>query len=361
MIEWIGRGVLDPLGSQNKCNTCYGVVAMGQCYCQLSLEERIEIYRLHAAGESMRMIARSLKRDVSTISREVARNGLATKVWPGGYAPARAQKLAERRRRWDGRFKLARQPDLQDLVKDRLAMGHSPEQIAGRLTLEHGHTVISHESIYRFAYHRSAQKDYWHRLLPHGKYRRGHLGKRGGSAASAIKFRRSISERAVDVSDRATAGHWEADFMLFAKYGQGLLIAHERQSRYTMLDNPPDRKAERTSERLAKLLEPIPPPLRKTLTIDNGTEFALHYRLTEQLALQTYFCDPHSPWQKGGVENAIGRLRRWLPRKTDLKSLSRRELVNIIQTYNETPRKCLDFKTPAEAFSLLKSTVALQM
>ena len=157
---------------------------MGQCYCQLSLEERIEIYRLHAAGESMHMIARSLKRNVSTISREIDRNGLATKVWPGGYAPARAQKLAERRRHWDGRFKLARQPDLQDLVKDRLAMGHSPEQIAGRLALEHGHTVISHESIYRFAYHRSAQKDYWHRLLPRRKFRRGRLSKRGGSAAS---------------------------------------------------------------------------------------------------------------------------------------------------------------------------------
>jgi IS30 family transposase len=206
MIQPRSRGVLDPLGSQNKCNTCYGVVAMGQCYGQLSLEERIEIYRLRAAGESMRMIARSLKRDVSTISRELARNGLATKVWPGGYAPARAQKLAERRRRWDGRFKLARQPDLQNLVKDRLAMGHSPEQIAGRLTREHGHIVISHESIYRFAYHRSAQKDYWHRLLPHGKYRRGRLRKRGGSAASAIKFRRSISERAIDVADRATPG-----------------------------------------------------------------------------------------------------------------------------------------------------------
>jgi IS30 family transposase len=280
---------------------------MGQCYCQLSLEERIEIYRLHAAGKSMQMIARSFKRHVSTISREIHRNGLATKVWPGGYAPSRAQKLAERRRRWDGRFKLARQPDLQDLVKDRLAMGHSPEQIAGRLALEHGHTVISYESIYRFAYHRSAQKDYWHRLLPRRKSRRGRLGKRGGSAASAIKFRRSISERAVDVVDRATPGHWEADFMLFAKYGQGLLIAHERQSRYIILDNPPDRKAERTATRLAKLLKPIPPPLRKTLIIDNGTEFALHYRLTEQLALQTYFCDPHSPWQKGGVENAIGR------------------------------------------------------
>jgi len=169
------QNFLQHLGSQDKCNTCYGVVAMGQCYCQLSLEERIEIYRLRAAGESMQMIARTLQRHVSTISREIARNGLATKVWSGGYAPARAQKLAERRRRWDGRFKLARQPDLQDLVKDRLAMGHSPEQIAGRLTLEHGHTVISYESIYRFVYHRSAQKDYWHRLLPRRKSRRGRV------------------------------------------------------------------------------------------------------------------------------------------------------------------------------------------
>jgi transposase, IS30 family len=333
---------------------------MGQKYCQLSLDERIEIYRLHAGGESMQQIARQLERHVSTVSRELSRNSLATKAWRGGYAPARAHKLAERRRRWDGRFKLARQPDLQDLVRDRLAMGHSPEQIAGRLTLEHGHTVISHESIYRFAYHRSAQKDYWHRLLPQHKSRRGRLGKRGGSAASAIKFRRPISERAVEVADRATPGHWEADFMLFAKYGQGLLVAHERHSRYTILDNPPDRKAERTARRLAILLKSIPPSLRKTLTIDNGTEFALHYQLTEQLALQTYFCDPHSPWQKGGVENAIGRIRRRLPRKTNLADLSKRQIASIVQAYNETPRKCLDFKTPAEAFALLKSTVALQ-
>jgi IS30 family transposase len=332
---------------------------MGQCYGQLSLDERIEIYRLRAAGASMQMIGRRLDRHVSTISREIRRNSLATKVWSGGYAPARAQKLAERRRRWDGRFKLARQPDLQDLVKDRLAMGHSPEQIAGRLTLEHGHTVISHESIYRFIYHRSAQKDYWHRLLPRRKLLRGRRGRRGGSPASFIKQRRSISERAVEAVDRATPGHWEADFMLFARYGQGLLVAHERQSR-TILDHPPDRKAERTARRLASLLKPIPQPLRKTLTIDNGTEFALHYQLTEQLALQTYFCDPHSPWQKGGVENAIGRLRRRLPRKTNLADLSTRQIARIVQAYNDTPRKCLDFKTPAEAFSLLKSTVALQ-
>jgi len=333
---------------------------MGQCYGQLSLEERVEIYRLRAGGDSMQKIARYLGRHVSTISRELSRNSTPTKAWAGGYEPVRAQKLAERRRRWDGRFKLARQPDLQNLVKDRLAMGHSPEQIAGRLALEHGHTVISHESIYRFAYHRSAQKDYWHRFLPYRKSRRGRLHRGGSSPASAIKFRRSIDERNVEVLDRSTPGHWEADFMLFAKYGQGLLVTHERQSRYTILDHPADRKAERTAEHLAKLLASIPPSLRKTLTVDNGTEFALHYRLTEQLALQTYFCDPHSPWQKGGIENAIGRLRRRLPRKTNLADLHSDQLAGTVQAYNNTPRKCLGFKTPAEAFSLLKSNVALQ-
>jgi len=326
----------------------------------LGLEERIEIYRRRRGGDSLLEIARRLGRHVSTISRELKRNSLATKAWSNGYCPVRAQQLTERRRRWDGRFKLARQPDLQNLVKDRLAMGHSPEQIAGRLTLEHGHTVISHESIYRFIYHRSAQKDYWHRLLPCRKFRRGRLRKRGGSAASAIKFRRSISERAVEASDRTTPGHWEADFMLFAKYGDNLLVAHERQSRFTILDHPPDRKAERTAKRLTELLEPIPPPLRKTLTFDCGTEFALHYLLADQLNLQTYFCDPHSPWQKGGVENAIGRLRRALPRKAQLANLSIHQIKAIARAYNDTPRKCLDFKTPAEAFSLLKSTVALQ-
>lgn len=293
---------------------------MGQNYGHLTLEERIEIYRLHAAGESKRSIGRALKRSASTISREIRRNSLRTRAWSGGYCAARAQKLAERRRRWDGRFKLARQPDLRHLVKDRLAMGHSPEQIAGRLALEHAHTVISHESIYRFIYHRSAQKDYWHRLLPRQKSRRGRLGKRGGSAASAIKFRRPIGERAAEAASRTTPGHWEADFMLFARYGQGLLVAHERQSRFTLLDHPPDRKAARTARRLKALLGALPAPLRKSLTLDNGTEFALHYRLNGQLAIQTYFCDPHAPWQKGGVENAIGRIRRRLHEKQTSQS-----------------------------------------
>jgi IS30 family transposase len=286
------------------------------------------------------------------------RNSQPTKVWTGGYEPVRAQRLAERRRRWDGRFKLARQPDLRDCVGNSLAMGHSPEQIAGRLALEHGRVIISHESIYRFIYHRAAQKDCWHRLLPRRKRRRGHSP--GRSPASLIKQRRSITERCAEVEDRKVPGHWEADFMLFARCGQGLLVLHERQTRFNIVQRPVDRKAVLTARTIARQLGKLPQAIRKTISFDNGNEFAEHHRLHQTLGVQTFFCDPHSPWQKGGVENSIGRLRRSLPRKTDLKLITAAALKRHVQRLNDTPRKCLDFNTPAEAFSKLKSIVALQ-
>jgi len=329
---------------------------MGTKYEQLSLEERVEIYRLHAGGKSLGSIGRTLGRSKGTISRELKRNARPTSGWRGGYDPVRADKVAKVRRKRDKRFKLALQPDLRDQVKDSLAMGMSPEQIAGRLKLEHGHTIISHESIYRYIYHRTANKDYWHRLLPRRKSRRGKLGVRGGSPASFIQNRCSITERPEEADLRQTPGHWEADYMLFSTPGQSILVLHERQSRYTLITRPPDRKAGNTAQHLAKLLDPIPSALRKSLTFDNGTEFALHYKL----GIDTFFCDPHSPWQKGGVENAIGRLRRALPRKTNIDLIDADHLQNTVQAFNNTPRKCLDFKTPNEAFSALQSTVALQ-
>lgn len=163
-------------------------------------------------------------------------------------------------------------------------------------------------------------------------------------------MRRSIDERPADAADRKTQGHWEADYMLFARYGHNILVAHERALRLTLLACPPDRKAQRTAQALAGLIGPWPKAMRSTLTMDNGTEFAEHHRLAEQIGIHTFFCDPHAPWQKGGIENAIGRLRRYLPRHTDLETLSPNELVAIASPYNNTPRKCLDFLTPAEAY-----------
>jgi IS30 family transposase len=288
------------------------------------------------------------------------RNSKPTKQWSGPYEAERAHRLALRRRRWDPRFKLARQPDLRHLVRDGLAMGRSPEQIAGRLALEHGRTIISHESIYRFVYHRSAQKDYWHRLLPRAKSRRGRLGRRGGSPASFIKARIPLSQRPDHANDRNTPGHWEADLMAFSKYGQYVLCTHERSSRLLSLERLPNKTAAAVRKRLLKRFRKLPAALRLSLSFDNGTEFAEHYRLNRRpLKLPTFFCDPHAPWQKGGIENAIGRMRRTLPRKSDLAAIHPKLLDAIIKRYNTTPRKCLAFKTPQEVFSEIKR-VALQ-
>ena len=333
---------------------------MGKTYGQLSLEERIEMYRLHAGGTSQGKIAISMGRSGSTISRELRRNSFSAHSKSGGYQPLRAHGLAQYRRRRQRRFKLSRQPDLRERVGKDLAMGHSPEQIAGRLALENGSALISHESIYRYIYYRSAQKDYWHRLLPRHKLRRGRRGRKGVSPVSFIKLRRSITERPAEALDRMTPGHWEADFMLFSKYGQNLLVLHERQTRFTILDHPVDRKAVLTAQTITRRLITLPKAMRKTISFDNGTEFAEHHRLHQTLGVQTFFCDPHSPWQKGGVENSIGRLRRALPRKTNLQGLDPIALENHVHRLNNTPRKCLDFKTPHEAFSKLISTVALQ-
>lgn len=319
---------------------------MGQRYEQLALEERCTIARLRAAGQTLRQIAATLDRAPSTVARELKRNGRTQ----ANYAPAYADQQA-RSRRWRG-SRLARQPTLQAVVLERLARGWSPAQVAGRLKREKGRTVISHESIYRFIESQIRRtKDYrWRHYLPRGKSKRGWRGRRGGSAAQFIQARVSIAQRPAHIATRRQPGHWEADLMLFATYGQAVLVAHERHSRLLVLTRQPNKEAAPVATHLLALFRPLPAALRQTLTCDNGTEFALHHRL-HALPMQTFFCDPHAPWQKGGIENAIGRLRRGLPRKTDLATLADQRLTTLVALYNHTPRKCLAFQTPAEVFT----------
>lgn len=323
---------------------------MGECYDQLSQAERKAICRLRAGGRSHNQIAAALGRSASTIVREIRRNSRPTKAWAGGYDGERAQMLTDRRRRRGRGHKLARQPALRTLVRNRLAMGWSPSQIAGRLAREQGRTVISHESIYRFVYFRTAQKDYWHRLLPRAKHRRGRPGRKGGSPVEHIKHRVPLSHRPAHVDNRAQPGHWEADLMLFRRAGQAVLVTHERHSRFTVITRQANKAAKTVLDSLLARFRGLPKPMRRSITFDNGTEFALHYELKNQLALQTFFCEPHSPWQKGGVENAIGRMRRPLPRRSDLATIDQATLDRLAHRYNNTPRKCLAFQTPAEVF-----------
>jgi transposase, IS30 family len=332
---------------------------MGTSYNHLSVDERIEIARLRADGYSFEDIGERLGRHASSISREVKRNSQPTKQYAGGYAPLRAHELSLRRRRWNARYKLVREPALRTYVGERLAMGYSPEQISGRLARDHRTRdcpaelvglSISHESIYRFIYYRSAQKDYWHRLLPRAKWRRGRFKRTRPSPSELIPGRVAISEREASANTRHTFGHWEGDLMLFSTYGQALLVAHERTSRICFYRKQPDKQALNVFHALQQLFAPLPALARRSITFDNGTEFSLHQRLNLELNMATYFCDTYSPWQKGGVENAIGRARRDIPRQTDLANLSQDQLDRIARKHNHTPRKCLDYQTPAEVF-----------
>ena len=333
---------------------------MGTQYDQLCQPERMCISRLYREGCSYRQIAAMLNRAPSSISREIRRNSQPSRFWPAGrYDAQRASELTRRRRRRGRGHKLARQPALRDQVRERLAMGWSPEQIAGRLALEHRRTIISHESIYRFVYFRTAQKDYWNRLLPRRKHRRGRPGRKGGSSVHFIANRVPISKRGKRANNRSQPGHWEADLMLFSRYGQAIVALHERRSRLTRLRRQPSKAARPVLASLRQMLRPLPNKLRRSLTLDNGTEFALHHQLASHCKLKTFFCDPHSPWQKGGIENAIGRLRRPLPRKSDLATIPQEQLNAFANRYNNTPRKCLGFRTPIEVFRSFNRHVAL--
>ncbi len=245
-----------------------------------------------------------------------------------------------------------RNPALRDSVLSRLQQGWSPEQVAERLAREAGRRVICHETIYRFIYAQVARKkDYsWRQYLPRGKSKRGRQGRKRKGPVAYIHLRRPLSERPREAKDRLTPGHWDADLMLFGNRGQSLMVLHERHSRLLLAAPQSSKAAGPIASSMFRMLADFPAEWRRTVTFDNGTEFAQHYKLHE-LGVETFFCDTRSPWQKGGAENSIGRMRRFLPGDTDLAALPADELIRLLQAHNNTPRKCLGYQTPAELFS----------
>ena len=342
---------------------------MGYEYSQLGFDERVLIGHLHADGLSNRKIARRLGRSASTVGRELLRGVMPRQ----SYDPAQADLRAKQRRRAFCRLKMVRQPDLQDYVWQRLAMGQSPEQISGRLTRDATSMQISHESIYRFIYARHAHKmthrhhqsplPNWKQLLPQARTKRGKRRKGGGPTMNSFVDYISIDQRPAAINARSTPGHWEADLMAFRQNSQFILVAHERLSRRAFIHRQPNKTARAIHETLTKILRKLPKNMRQTITYDNGPEFALHHKINADLGTQSYFCHIRSPWEKGGVENTIGRLRRHLPRPTDVKAMTQKNINAIVDAYNNTPRKCLGYLTPNEVFDTLcqNQTVALQM
>ncbi len=312
------------------------------CYRHLTRDDREEIAALRAAGHSMRAVAAAVGKAPSSISRELKRNALdsgryAAHVADGAYM-ARRQRLAL----------LERDKRLAGFVRDRLTEGWSPQQISGWLQsgAELGLRAIAMETIYAFLY-RAGQKaeQLWRFLARRHKRRRKPAARR---SRDTIKDRVSIHERPENVNDRSEIGHWEGDLVICQRT-RPVLVLHERKTRLTLAARLTGKGAAETASVIMAIFRRLDPVLRQSITFDNDTAFARHTLLREALKMATWFCDAYASWQKGGIENANGRLRRWLPRQTNLDELSDEDLQEIVMTYNLTPRKCLGYITPIQA------------
>ena len=327
---------------------------MGRRYAQLSLAERRTIYRMLGDGRSVIEVAERLGRHHSTIYRERARNAWREdddgmiETGTDGYWPVTAHGLAAARRQRLG--KLYRDEALRSVVVDGLQRSWSPEQIAGRLRLDGRRARVSHETIYGFVYSPAGRSLDLYRCLESGRRQRRQRFVRKPRGVP-LAPENLIANRPLDVSGRAVPGHWEADLMIFRReHGKANLTSLvERTTRFAFLARNASRHSGPVMDQIASHLGPLPAALRRSVTFDRGTEFAAHGSLNTATGADTYFCDPAAPHQKGTVENTNRRVRRFLPRETDLASLTDRQIRSVAHRLNATPRKCLGYRTPAEA------------
>ncbi len=237
-------------------------------------------------------------------------------------------------------------------ITERLEAGWSPQQIAGRLRREaDGGPTVCHETIYRHIYGPEGQRDGLYRLLPRARRRRGSRHGRKPRSAS-IPRERWIENRPVEVQNRESFGHWEADLLIFRKEVSKANVTSlvERKSRFTFLLPNEDKRSAAVLAGITEALRGLPEDARRTVTFERGSEFAGYAALDRDLAVEAYVCNPHSPWQKGGVENLNGRARRFLPRESPPEALARARLRRFAGRLNDTPRRCLGYRTPREVF-----------
>jgi len=314
----------------------------------LTLDEREEISRGVAAGESARAIAARLGRAPSTITRELERHGGRR-----GYRATEADRRAWERARRPQRCKLARNPALRAAVAARLEEDWSPQQISGwlKISFPQDETMrVSHETIYLtlFVQARGALKrELTAHLRRSRSIRRPRAAKRGNVGQGQIVGAVSIRERPAEAEDRAIPGHWEGD-LLSGAGNSHIATLVERHSRFVMLVGLDGKDTRTVTDALTREVRRLPEQLRRSLTWDRGTEMAEHARFTVATEVNVYFCDPQSPWQRGSNENTNGLLRQYLPKGTNLATYTQPQLDEIARKLNTRPRETLGFNTPAD-------------
>jgi IS30 family transposase len=317
----------------------------------LVAEERESISRGIAAGDSFRAIGKLLNRDHSVVSREVERNGGRS-----AYRVIPAQQRADEQRARPKPRLLEANTVLHDVVNAGLKQDWSPKQISKRLREDYpdDDTMrVSHETIYECLY-LQARGELRTRLKIALRQGRTCRVSRSRTAVARGKVRDmiNISERPVEAEDRAVPGFWEGDLIIGKGGKSQVATLVERASRFTMLVRIPyDRTAQRVSILLAQKMEHLPEFLCKSVTWDQGKEMAEHASFTVKTGIDVYFCDPHSPWQRGSNENTNGLLRQYFPKGTDLSGCTQAELDAVADKLNNRPRETLNWKKPTEVLN----------
>ena len=343
------------------------VAYMTNKYSQLTSEHRLTIQSMLSQGSSMRGVAAALSVSPSTVSREIKRSDAGDGGW---YLAVKGDRSRSAGRTAAGSSRRKLGSDFSSpcwrIVLSGLNVGWSPEQIAGRLkrassTGDQLTPRVSHETIYNAIYSlpRSATRTELVKQLRQSRAgRRRRTRARGGSRFTGIQNMVPIALRPEEVEPRSVPGHWEGDLIKGAanKSSVGTLV--ERTSRYVMLVKLDGADARSVLDGFSRRLRSVPEPLRKSMTYDQGTEMSLHQTLAKRLAINIYFCDPHSPWQRGSNENTNGLIREYLPKGSDLSAHSHQHLTSIEATLNNRPRKVLGYRTAAEVFGELLLNIA---
>lgn len=324
-------------------------------YTQLSMEEREKIQLGLWEKKPLRTIALELGRSPSTLSRELRKN-----CPPGQlrYIPRAAHERARNRITARGQRPRLKSEFIRQYVQGKLREGWSPEQIAGRLSLEHPTCIVSHEAIYQYVYSQYHRAGYGRCV---GDDLRIHLKRRHRVRhrkhipyvveTGPLRNRISIDQRPQEVDSRMVPGHWEGDSMVSRQSPVRLNTLVERTSGLALITKLPDGTGLATRQSVVRRLLRIPRRLRKSITWDNGFENSQHEKITETLGTDCYFAHPYHSWERGTNENTNGLIRWYLPKGTDLAMIPEKTVRVIEQRLNSRPRKRLDWRTPLEVFN----------
>ncbi len=317
-------------------------------YKHFTAKERYFIYHLVRYGLTYREIGRRLKKHHTAISREVKRNSRVNY----SYLDDIAQQKADQRAHMARHYRKRCNKQLLTHVTDKICQDWSPEIISGQLQRAFPNDTamrISTEGIYCWVYQDARDQGalYTHLVRHHKKRQKQH---KYGSGRGLIPGRVSIAERPEVVAERSRFGDWEGDTLEGAKGTGGLATHVERKSRYLITAKLSDKQAKTMADKTIKAFSSTPEHLRKTLTVDNGKEFAEFKRIQLKTGLAVYFADPYSAWQRGTNENTNGLLRRYFPKGTDFSKIKKKQIAFVAQKLNNRPRKCLSYRTPQEVF-----------